>query len=1599
MLRCCWRPVIQLGRLSAPTRAYSTPPNLPLNPLKALKQFLAPTNLTARKPVTYTPKALHQFYLAVKALPPRQRKLGGHPLNVYELTELLVLFGSLSLPPPLPKCIYVHSFVSHIPRTSRRTYWPLVFELAEQIRVRQTRKPLSGTYHYWLMRAHLARMRPVVPDVVPEKDDAATEATACYVRICRTADPEVHLPYLRTMFQRRRSTHLSQIVKYLCKVLNIHANPHHRFADLLWTIILADGAALAAPLQERVVATLWTRLETHPYMSATRNPKPVGYAFDTISMRHIRLGVSIPQLCAALATTLFPHFRLYLPPVVWTWAVREAKAVFSPQRPVAARWSSIVMLALYAAPTSSVAVSHEGGSESAPAAWRTVFALAMFERTVPHGGASDAVRRLWRTWKNTEVFAPPLVRRVIVGAFFRLAARTQDRPLKEACRRYCVEQGLWGTHVSETKADLVQTTELLVDYAYAALHTGRHNRANVWQEIFATLPPDSNGIDWRASVSDSLFRAFFAQDVAAAHELYTFCQRYGIALSTDSAYALSLVLAARYPPVEALRFLNDERFSADQVEELMDRIGRTLRRERHTFRDVSLANVLTPALERLYLGTDRTPGLRTKFSLRYLLSVLAASERFDAVVPLMREIHQRQPAFFSIRYFLRMMRVLADVRQSAALALLRMVRCKFSVPAVANFRRKLTLKLARRHSHSLARRAYRWGGVRDVQRTAREALARAVGFRVRAPEWPGALSIEGILARRPDDVPTLRYAVSLLVSAGRVRAAREVLARAHVAGVVDGPTLTWLGNMIINGALHATTGKNARMVRHVLNARDELVRRHGFVQDRVTINIVVKALLRWRTFMDSEHVRRLFDYLVRCGYPGLRDGVRLPFETAGSGQAGKALWLDGLPALISYDRHVQPLYKMFIKAFYLQGDRRSAQTVMAILHAAEADVLARRQKRRKRRLAGIIRKKRSATKRKLADAFHSLDQAVESTPPPAKKPHTLPGRSLYATLAKYGVKPKPANPHIDSLSKSTPHLTAILARAANRTRKALPFPQKNSPPPPLPPTAEYRPSHIPSFLARLATFKLTTYANKPPQLDAVAAAKCGWTNDGKDRLVCGLCGVSWVVAGREGMARDAGENSARRSSTRTRTAVRGKRVNAIITPASIYRIPLQAPAVMLRELKSSAVVLDPIMEQMEVKHPLTASQLASLRATITALTLPTENADAAPPPEPSDTALLTTLFGWAPAPPSTERTRVSSLSRPSSRPASRAGSPFPATPPGPSLSLSAKSLERHVHDKTRHVSAALRALSDTELTDSQRRVGLWAFAPPVEPSTPPPRARAPAPQRQFDLLKEHRSFCPYVVRSTVVPTLPSEAPSPSAGVLEGWRAVLTVVLRYGMGQRQRMAALRRRTGSGDSAMEVDGDADTNVDGVEAMVASVKSRGGKELLKYFVISAGCIVFRKTAGALEICILHDRNKDEWLLPKGRKDCGESIATAAVREAYEETGYPCELLPCRMPTRAPRPGVNGVDAVAVIDSITEPFSVVIRDQGPSGIKIIWWYLARCAPNAEKVLGTQTDWEAFDSQFVPADEAAERLTFQNDRDTVLQALQIVRDGNLDGI
>jgi 8-oxo-dGTP diphosphatase len=59
------------------------------------------------------------------------------------------------------------------------------------------------------------------------------------------------------------------------------------------------------------------------------------------------------------------------------------------------------------------------------------------------------------------------------------------------------------------------------------------------------------------------------------------------------------------------------------------------------------------------------------------------------------------------------------------------------------------------------------------------------------------------------------------------------------------------------------------------------------------------------------------------------------------------------------------------------------------------------------------------------------------------------------------------------------------------------------------------------------------------------------------------------------------------------------------------------------------------------------------------------------------------------------------------------------------------------------------------------------------------------------------------------------------------------------------------------------------------------------------AAGGVVHRlRDGGAVEVLIIHRPKYDDWTLPKGKLEPGESVEEAAVREVFEETGYRTEI-----------------------------------------------------------------------------------------------------------
>ena len=233
--------------------------------------------------------------------------------------------------------------------------------------------------------------------------------------------------------------------------------------------------------------------------------------------------------------------------------------------------------------------------------------------------------------------------------------------------------------------------------------------------------------------------------------------------------------------------------------------------------------------------------------------------------------------------------------------------------------------------------------------------------------------------------------------------------------------------------------------------------------------------------------------------------------------------------------------------------------------------------------------------------------------------------------------------------------------------------------------------------------------------------------------------------------------------------------------------------------------------------------------------------------EPTETAALTALFGWMLPPHPTEDKAITqrsssvmpSLSRASSVVSFRnERSASPQLAPSISRRGSFSARPPSVSTPTPNTPQQKRDTSLLYCKMCQRRVGLWAFGPQAV-------EKENRPQRQFDLLKEHRPYCPYVVRSTIVPAFPM--PSGHSAILngasgngnaggnlqdvpiEGWRAMLSIVLKarkrsfYGAG-RNASAAGSTAPGGVNGSAESFVNVDEEVDRVEVMVEGVKKRG-------------------------------------------------------------------------------------------------------------------------------------------------------------------------------
>lgn len=130
------------------------------------------------------------------------------------------------------------------------------------------------------------------------------------------------------------------------------------------------------------------------------------------------------------------------------------------------------------------------------------------------------------------------------------------------------------------------------------------------------------------------------------------------------------------------------------------------------------------------------------------------------------------------------------------------------------------------------------------------------------------------------------------------------------------------------------------------------------------------------------------------------------------------------------------------------------------------------------------------------------------------------------------------------------------------------------------------------------------------------------------------------------------------------------------------------------------------------------------------------------------------------------------------------------------------------------------------------------------------------------------------------------------------------------------------------------------------------------------SCGAIIFRKSGGSYEVVLINHVNGGHWAFPKGHVENGETEEQTALREIMEETGLSVTLDPGfrRTVTFSPTHGV---------------------------VKDVIYFIAF---TEEDDVRRQID-EVNEIRFVRADEAAEVITFDNDRAVFAAALGYLKD------
>lgn len=159
-----------------------------------------------------------------------------------------------------------------------------------------------------------------------------------------------------------------------------------------------------------------------------------------------------------------------------------------------------------------------------------------------------------------------------------------------------------------------------------------------------------------------------------------------------------------------------------------------------------------------------------------------------------------------------------------------------------------------------------------------------------------------------------------------------------------------------------------------------------------------------------------------------------------------------------------------------------------------------------------------------------------------------------------------------------------------------------------------------------------------------------------------------------------------------------------------------------------------------------------------------------------------------------------------------------------------------------------------------------------------------------------------------------------------------------------------------------------------MTLSVMRPGGVQVIPARpVLAGGAVVTRQhPVRGTEVVVVHRKRYDDWSLPKGKVELGESVPAAAVREVFEETGVTIRL---------------GVPLDTVCYDLTKPARPDLSKHGKllSGIKKVSYWGATATDTVRRA----PDHEVDVVSWLPIRAARGRLSYAADHFLLEQYLE----------